>query len=281
MSLVAVLFTVVEKAPPTRVLVAYAVFIKAAFVVHHLVAEGALSSILTLSVMVECLAAALLGLQVVSSGSAAGISARSLALDALAICLRLSSTLWLNGYLPVDASGDWVYQTVDVCSLAIVLWLLHAVLVARRDSYQKQFDTFPIEALVLVAFLLAALLHADMDSRPIFDTFWMAGLFIGVIAVLPQLWLITRTGGSVDALTSHYIAAMALSRLLSGIFMWIAREDITCEPWFAGVSHAIWAILVAHALHLLLLADFAFYYVKAMATQGLSCRFELDPSCIV
>ena len=59
--------------------------------------------------MVQCLAVVLLGLQMISTGSASGISARALLLDALAICCRLPSTLWLNGYLPVDASADYVF----------------------------------------------------------------------------------------------------------------------------------------------------------------------------
>merc|ERR1719199_715487 len=50
--------------------------------------------------MIQCLALVLLGLQIMSTGSAAGISAKGLALDAFALCCRLSSTLWLNGYLP-------------------------------------------------------------------------------------------------------------------------------------------------------------------------------------
>merc|ERR1719352_1052043 len=79
--------------------------------------------------MVQCLSVVLLGLQMVTTGSATGISAKALSLDALALCCRLSSTLWLNGYLPVDASGDYIYQIIDICSLCVVGWLLHQVLV--------------------------------------------------------------------------------------------------------------------------------------------------------
>merc|ERR1719183_1729538 len=87
--------------------------------------------------MVQCLAVVLLGLQTISTGGASGISAKALSLDALALCCRLSSTLWLNGYLPVDASGDYVYQIVDICSLGSIVWLLHQVLVEKRHTYQE------------------------------------------------------------------------------------------------------------------------------------------------
>merc|ERR1719407_467011 len=104
--------------------------------------------------------------------------------------------------------------------------------------------------------VLAGLLHCNMNGRPIFDILWMTGLFVSSVAVLPQLWLVTRTGGRIAALTSHHIAAMAVSSALSGIFMWHARSDITCIPLFGRMNHAIWAILGAHLLHMLLLADF-------------------------
>ena len=78
-----------------------------------------------------------------------------------------------------------------------------------------------------------------MNDNPLFDTLWMTGLFTGVVAVMPQLWLIIKTGGRAEAMTSHYVAAMALSRILSGIFMWEAREDITSKPWIEGFQHGI------------------------------------------
>merc|ERR1719199_1100980 len=98
--------------------------------------------------MVQCLSLVLLALQMVSMSSASGISARALTLDAFAICCRLSSTLWLNGYLPVDASGDYIFQGIDMCSLCILGWLLHRVLVVRRYTYQAEEDSLKILPMV-------------------------------------------------------------------------------------------------------------------------------------
>merc|ERR1719453_1587443 len=233
-----------------------------------------------MSVMVQCLAVVLLALQMISSGSASGISAKALTLDALAICCRLSSTLWLNGYLPVDVTGDHIYQIFDICSLCILGWLLYQVHVVKRHTYQAEEDSLPILPMAIGSLVLAFLLHGNMNSRPLFDALWMASVFVSAVAVLPQLWLITRTGGCIEALTSHYIAAMAVGSALSAIFMWHARGDITCVPWFGGFNHAIWAILGAHLLHMLLLGDFAFHYIKAVLARGLNCRIEItDIDC--
>jgi len=242
---------------------------------YRLIARGAFSSLLTLSAMLQCLAILLLTLQVLCHRSAAGISVRALCMDGMAFAFRLSSTVWLNGYLPADVTGDWIYQTIDMCSLGMTLFLIHHVLTTRVTTYNKEQDTLPCLSLIAGAFVLAAVLHADLDNRPFFDIMWMTGLFTGTVAVLPQLWMITHKGGHVDALTSHYVAVMAMSRVLSGIFMWHAWRDVTCKAWVGNFNHAAWAILGAHGLHLLLMGDFAFYYVKAVAKEGIQCCLEI------
>jgi len=263
--------------PHPCVLMAYGVLLSLAAWVYHVIADGEFSSIIAVGVVFQCGAFVTLAMQVISSGSCAGISARSLALEAGALCCKLSSTVYLDGYLPNDASGDWAYQATDVCSLLVVFWLLHQTLVQRRSSYQADDDSAPyIVMVVVVCILLSALLHGDMNAYPLFDALYMCGLLLSVVAVLPQLWLITRAGGKVEALTSHYIAMVAVARVCSGIFMWTARDDITCVPWIKGVNHAIWFILSVHVLHLLLLADFAYVYVRTMVTQGIQARVDLD-----
>jgi len=269
------------KGPSAGVMAAYGVLFMSGLGMFHIVAEGEFSSILTMAAMLQTFAFALLGMQIASSGNVVGISARALILDALALLFRLSSTTWLNGYIPVDASGDWAYQAVDVCSLVICVWLLHQVLSVQKSTYQEAEDSFPIAQACCLSLFLAVILHADMNDRPIFDTIWMTGLFISVFAVLPQLWLCQKAGGRVEAFTSHYIAAMAVSRLLSGLFMWHAREDITSVEWVEGWNHGVYAILGAHFMHIVLLGDFTYYYLKALFRGDIAGRLQLGEDCWV
>merc|ERR1719326_1790458 len=113
-----------------------------------------------------------------------------------------------------------------------------------------------------------ALLHGDMDDNPLFDSLWLAGLFVSVMAVLPQYWMISKSNGQVHALTAHYIAATATDRVLSGAFMWYVRKYITCIPWIGTFEHTICAILLAHSIHLVLLSDFSYYYITALLSRG-------------
>merc|ERR1719159_1876731 len=71
--------------------------------VFHVIAEREVTSILTLSVFAQALSFVLLRMQISASKSVAGISGKALAMQAIKLCCRLGTTLWLDGYLPVDA----------------------------------------------------------------------------------------------------------------------------------------------------------------------------------
>jgi len=259
-----------SKVPATQhsgLIPVYAVFITVAVSVYHLMAQSEFSSMLTLAAIFQCLAFCLLGVHALSSGSIQGISAKSLQLQAVAVACRLSTTAWLEGYLPNDKTGDVLYQSFDVLSLTVVLWLLHRVLKVQRNTNECADDTLPVTPIVVGSLVLAALLRADLDDKPIFDTLWMCGLFVGALAMLPQLWLMTRNSASysanVPAAMYHFIASMAFSCILSGTYMWEARTEMTSDV-IKNFNHAGDAILSAHAVHLMLLV----MLLGGLATQG-------------
>merc|ERR1719440_2449187 len=116
----------------------------------------------------QCLAFSLLAVQVLA-GNLSGISVKSLQLDAFALVCRLSTTTWLSGYIPADVTGDFLYQTFDGLSLAMAVWLIYRMRSARRstDSPDDQ-DGLPAAPFAVVCFVLACLLHADLNESPLF-----------------------------------------------------------------------------------------------------------------
>jgi len=263
------------------VILVYALFVTVAVLIFHWIAEGEFSAVLTLSAVFQCLAFSLLGVHALSTGSVQGISAKSLQLEVMALVCRLSSTTWLLGYLPSDPTGDHLYQIFDALSLAMVLWLLHRVLSVQSQTYQADEDTLPVTPFAVGCLVLAAICHGDLNERPFWDAAWMCGLFLGTVAVVPQLWLMTRNKGSIPAMTSHFVAVMAFARLLSGSYMYHAHEEITCAPWIEGFNHSGYAVLAAHVVHLILLGDFGYLYVKNLVTKGLSSPLEIPDSWMV
>jgi len=260
----------------------YVAFFSVAMLIHHMIAEGEFSSILTLSALTELGALCLLGVHVYSSGSVHGISAKSLQLEAIALACRLSSTTWLLGYLPMDASGDYLYQALDIMSLVLILGLLYQMLKVRsyRLTYDAENDQLPVAPFVAVSLILACIFHADLDERPLFDMLWYCGLFLTSVAPVPYLWLMAKSRNAAPALACHFVAVMAISRIMSGAYMWEAHEEFTCEPWFGEFNHAGWSAIAAHAVHLMLLADFGYFYVKNLS-RGLHAPMEITGTFIV
>jgi hypothetical protein len=63
-----------------------------------------LSTFITLAVAIQCFGYTCLRLKISQQKSVAGISAQTLILQAASCGLRLSSTTWLQGYVPVDGT---------------------------------------------------------------------------------------------------------------------------------------------------------------------------------
>merc|ERR1719359_782500 len=108
-------------------LAAYAVFGTWTMVVWHHLTDKDFSVVLTMSSITQFLGFILLALKVRWAKSAAGLSSKTLEMYFMFLCFRLASTMFKNGYLPIDRSGDWAYQSADVLSLFVVLHLLYVM----------------------------------------------------------------------------------------------------------------------------------------------------------
>jgi len=245
-------------APTKQVATAYVAFLVSVGAVYVVVADQEFACIQTVAGMLQCFAMILLAMQVLGSRSVEGVSANSLALHALAFACRLSSTTWLNGYLPADPSGDWIYQAFDVLSLLIASRLLMQIMASGASGSRKpKLDIAVVMATLFLALVLAAVFRANMDKRPVFDTLWMAGVFLASAAIVPQLLALHALPPRANPLAGHALASMAMAQLLSAVYMWHARNDMTTIKWVKGFNQSAGAVLVAHLLPLLITCDFS------------------------
>lgn len=243
--------------------VSYVAFAIGALAVYNFLSDG-LSSLLTLSAGLQALAFMLLVLKVQGSQSeVSGVSVRMLGMYIVMLVLRLSSTLWLNGYLPADATGDWAYQCEEVGSLCLAVWLFCRVQHVRKVTYggaaQDSQDSMPgLVVICLGCAVLGIYFHADLNHNETFDAVWACACYIETAAMLPQLWMMSQAGGEVEALTSHFIALTTLSRFSSLYFWYLAFED---GIGFHG-NYSEMMIIAAHLLQLVLSCDFLLLYIK-------------------
>merc|ERR1719161_2121563 len=227
--------------------------------------------------MVQALAFTFLQMQISTSGTVAGISGKALTMHAIKLCCRLCSSLFLDGYLPTDKSGDWIYQLGDVLSLLMVLQILYSIYGAHKASYQFEADTLDIRNLVMGAVVLAVLIHPDMNSWTFFDVLWTTHLYVDAVAMVPQLRMISKTGGEVKGFTAHYMAATMLSNFLSGLFWFFATPDLVEDENSFNVAGL--AINGAHIVQMILLLDFGYYYGNAFVQgRGLAPTMQIGHS---
>merc|ERR1719271_1061105 len=99
-------------------------------------------------------------------------------MQCLVYSLRLSSSSWLKGYVPTDATGDGLYQLIDLATLCLAGYLVFCCLSKHKDTYQAELDGFQIQPLIMACLCLGVVIHPDLNDRPLFDIAWTASLYI-------------------------------------------------------------------------------------------------------
>merc|ERR1719253_1811738 len=114
-----------------------------ALLIWHWFSSKDFSAVCTFASLTQTFAFYMLLHRMCVSRSAAGLSSKTLQVYVLAFCFRLSATMMVDGYLPSDKSGDWVYQAADVASVLVLLQLLWCTHKRFATTYQAELDTFP------------------------------------------------------------------------------------------------------------------------------------------
>lgn len=227
-------------------LVMYAAGLMLAPIVYHALSDKEFSAVLTFGALLNCLGLAFLALQQEAwhgNTSSIGFSTQALDLYFAALIAKLSSTLWLSGYLPIDRTGDFLYQSADLCSLALVY---------RLRQRAPQLEGAPdARTIIICAITVALWVHPSLNSYLFFDIAWMTGLLLEAAALIPQLILDAR-----PKVSSHGVLALICSKALGGLFWFHGFEDVAPD---VGVNYPGWGILAAYAIQLILLIDLFMY----------------------
>lgn len=232
------------------------------------ITEFDFSAVQTVSAGCMLLAFLLLSIKVNSQGSAAGVSSRMLEMYLLSFILRLGSTLLKKGYLPIDATGNFVYQTFEISTVGVILRLVYSLHRDYKTTYEPERDLHSIYNVVPLCVLVAMLFHANLNRSFVFDSLWMTAHVLETFALLPQLYMITQSAsGKVETYTAHFVALMFCSRVFSWLFWWYGYPELAdgyVENVTAGnFNWGGYTIMIASTLQLLLSADFMCHYLKS------------------
>jgi len=139
------------------------------------------------------------------------------------------------------------------------VYILYLMKYKYRPTHDPSIDTFKVEYLVGPCFLFALIFNYQFIFSEIL---WSFSIWLEAVAILPQLFMLQRTGEA-ETITTHYLAALGAYRALY-IPNWIYR-------YFAeGVVDpiAVTAGIVQTGLYL----DFFYvYFTKVLQGQ----KFEL------
>jgi hypothetical protein len=94
-------------------------------IVFILISSKDFSFMLVLSSLTQLFSFIIIIIKVYNFQNCSGLSQNTLISYLLVLGGRLSSTLFYNGYLPSDDSGDWFYQLTEILSFILIIILLY------------------------------------------------------------------------------------------------------------------------------------------------------------
>ncbi|XP_078539812.1 ER lumen protein-retaining receptor 3 [Lissotriton helveticus] len=184
------------------------------------------------------------------SQTCAGISGKSQILFALVFSTR---------YLDLFSTFISVYNTsMKVVFLLFSYFTLYMIYRRLRKTYDSENDTFRMEFLLVPVIGLSFL--ENYEFAPL-EIFWTFSIYLESVAILPQLFMISKTGEA-EAITTHYLFFLGLYRALY-LANWIWRYHT--EGFYDQIA------VVSGVVQTIFYCDFFYLYVtKVLKGKKLS-----------
>ena len=185
-----------------------------------------------------------------SSSSASGISFKSQFLYLLVYITRYLDLFWTD---PTRSLYNTTFKIVFIASQSYIVYLM---LSDYKPTHDPNADTFRVEYLIGGAAVLGLVLPYKYTPA---EMLWAFSIWLESVAILPQLFMLQRTG-SAETITTHYLFALGAYRALY-IPNWVWRY-FTEQHYFDPIA------VVAGIAQTVLYADFFYiYWTKVMQGQ--------------
>ncbi|GCC20469.1 ER lumen protein-retaining receptor 3 [Chiloscyllium punctatum] len=184
------------------------------------------------------------------SKSCAGISGKSQLLFALVFTTR---------YLDLFTTFISVYNTtMKIIFLLCIYVTVYLIYIKYSSTFDRENDTFRVEFVLVPVAGLSFLVNHDYTPLEIL---WTFSIYLESVAILPQLFMITKTGEA-ETITTHYLFFLGLYRALY-LANWIWRYHT--ERFFDQIA------VVAGVVQTIFYCDFFYLYVtKVLKGKNLS-----------
>ncbi|XP_076247132.1 ER lumen protein-retaining receptor [Calliopsis andreniformis] len=176
------------------------------------------------------LAIIILLLKIWKTRSCAGISGKSQILFAIVYTLR---------YLDLVTTYISAYNTfMKIIFIAASYATVFLMYVKFKATYDHNHDTFRIEFLILPTLVLALLINHEFT---VMEVLWTFSIYLESVAILPQLFLVSKTGEA-ESITSHYLFALGSYRglyLLNWVYRYYAEDHYDLIAIVAGLVQTV------------------------------------------
>ncbi|KAF2250640.1 ER lumen protein retaining receptor 2 [Trematosphaeria pertusa] len=184
-----------------------------------------------------------------SSSSASGISFKSQFLYLTVYVTRYVDLLW-TFYNP-NSLYNTIFKIIFISTSAYTVYLM---LNDYKPTHDPNLDTFKVQYLLAFAGVLAVLFPYKYNFTEIL---WAFSIWLESVAILPQLFMLQRTGEA-ETITTHYLFALGAYRALY-IPNWIYRYFFEVPRFFDPIA------VIAGIIQTILYSDFFWiYYTKVI-----------------
>ncbi|CZT11879.1 hypothetical protein WAI453_003164 [Rhynchosporium graminicola] len=179
------------------------------------------------------------------TNSCSGISFKSQALYLMVYVTRYIDLFWTF----TDSAYNTIFKLLFLCSSGYTIYLMTT---AYKPTHDPNIDTFRVQYLLGGSLVLAVIFPYKYTPSEIL---WAFSIWLESVAILPQLFLLQRTGEA-ETITTHYLFALGSYRALY-IPNWIYRYVM--EGHWDGIS------VMAGLVQTVLYSDFFWiYYTKVL-----------------
>lgn len=186
------------------------------------------------------LAIILLLIKIWKTRSCAGISGKSQILFAI---------VYITRYLDLVTTFISLYNTfMKLVFISTSVATIYLMYVKFKATYDHNHDSFRIEFLLIPCFVLALLINTAFT---VVEILWTFSIYLEAVAILPQLFLVSKTGEA-ESITSHYLFALGSYRALY-LLNWIYR--------YYAEAHYDPIAIFAGAIQTILYCDFFYLYI--------------------
>ncbi|KAF9961329.1 endoplasmic reticulum retention protein [Mortierella alpina] len=182
--------------------------------------------------------------------SVAGISFKTQALYA---------TVFLTRYTDIGNFISLYNTAMKVFFIGSSLYIVYLMKIKFKATNDPRLDTFQVQYIIGGAAALSLVANYAFTVQEIL---WTFSVYLEAVAILPQLFMLTKTGEA-ETITTHYLFALGAYR---GLYLvnWVYR--------YFTEYYVDWIVWIAGAVQTGLYCDFFFiYFTKVLK----GAKFEL------